>query len=378
MGNITGGNLITAAAVSAASVSASGNITGGNVNTNTLVGTSTTIKSTGALNLEPTGNVVVNSTYINGVTNPVQNQDVATKIYVDNLVTTAIAYHEAVTAATTTTLAATTGGTISYTQPNGAGNGVGALLTTTGSFDLIDTANVQTVGTRILVKNEGNAVFNGVYTWSNATNIVRSTDADTYGVGNAVALGLNDYFFVSSGSVNAGSAWVVDSPNGTITFGTTNIAFAQFSSSQTYTANTSAGLSLTGTVFSAKVDGTTTAFDGGGNISVKASANLTTPNIGAATGTSLSVTANISGNYFIGNGSLLTGIAGGGGGASIANGTSNVNINTSDGNISFSVNGTANVVVVDNLGLNFLDTTTQDTGMNLGRVTTTAQWWNLP
>ena len=402
-GNITGGNLITAAAVSAASVSASGNITSGNLN---AAGLSLSSNVVSALNLSSSltaattvsavgnitgGNLITaaavsaasvsasgNITGGNGVTNPVQNQDVATKIYVDNAVSTAISYHEAVAAATTTTLAATTGGTISYTQPNGAGNGVGALLTTTGSFDLIDTANVQTVGTRILVKNEGNAVFNGVYTWSNATNIVRSTDADTYGVGNAVALGLNDYFFVSSGSVNAGSAWVVDSPNGTITFGTTNIAFAQFSSSQTYTANTSAGLSLTGTVFSAKVDGTTTAFDGGGNISVKASANLTTPNIGAATGTSLSVTANISGNYFIGNGSLLTGIAGGGGGASIANGTSNVNINTSDGNISFSVNGTANVVVVDNLGLNFLDTTTQDTGMNLGRVTTTAQWWNLP
>jgi hypothetical protein len=55
-----------------------------------------------------------------------------------------------------------------------------------------------------------------------------------------------------------------------------------------------------------------------------------------------------------------------------------VNINTSGGNIAFSVGGTANVVTVDNLGFNFADTTTQDTGMNLGRVTTTAQWWNLP
>jgi hypothetical protein len=86
----------------------------------------------------------------------------------------------------------------------------------------------------------------------------------------------------------------------------------------------------------------------------------------------VSATGNVTGSYFIGNGSALTGIA------SIANGTSNVNINTSDGNIAFSVNGTANVVTLDSAGLNFLDTTTQDTGMNLGRVTTTAQWWNLP
>jgi hypothetical protein len=50
-------------------------------------------------------------------------------------------------------------------------------------------------------------------------------------------------------------------------------------------------LILVGQTFSAKVDNNTTAFDGTGNIIVKAGANLTTPNIGAATGTSLSVQA---------------------------------------------------------------------------------------
>jgi PKD repeat protein len=94
---------------------------------------------------------------------------------------------------------------------------------------------------------------------------------------------------------------VVSAPAGTITFGTSNITFSEFSSSQTYTANTNAGLSLTGTVFSAKVDNDTTAFDGAGNIMVKAGANLTTPNIGAATGTSISLTGNVTG------GNVLTG-----------------------------------------------------------------------
>jgi hypothetical protein len=176
-----------------------------------------------------------------------------------------------------------------------------------------------------LVKNEANAVFNGVYTWSNATVITRSTDADEYGPNSSEQLSINDYFFVQSGNINEGSAWVVDAPTGTITFGTSNIAFAQFSQSQVYEANTSAGLDLAGTTFSAKVDNNTTAFDLGGNISVKAGANLTTPNIGAATGTSLSATGtvtggnvltggvisatgNITGNYFIGNGSQLTGV----------------------------------------------------------------------
>jgi hypothetical protein len=329
-GNITGGNIATAGAVSA-----TGNVTGGNVNTST-------VWSNSDLNLQPVGNVSLGNRYVTGVRYPSADQDAASKIYVDNLVSTAISYHEAVYVATTTTLVATTGGTITYNQPGGAGNGIGATLTTTGSFNLIDTGNVQTAGTRILVKNEANATHNGVYVWSNATVITRASDADTAGVGNAFALGLNDYFFVTNGNVNLGSAWIVDAPTSAIVFGTSNIEFAQFSQSQVYSANTSAGLSLTGTVFSAKVDNNTTAFDLGGNIIVKASANLTTPNIGAATGTSLSVTGNveggnivtvgyvtatgnvtggnivtagnitatgnIAGNYFIGNGSQLTGV----------------------------------------------------------------------
>ena len=310
--------------ITGSSVSVTGNVTGGNLVSATVTNPTTMTVSTNAgnINLEPTGNIVVNNTYINGVTNPVQNQDVATKIYVDNAVTTAISYHEAVVAATNTTLATATGGTITYAQPNGVANGVGATLTTTGTFNLIDTANVQTVGARILVKDQANAVQNGVYVWSNATVITRSSDTDTYAPASANALSINDYFFVSSGNVNAGSAWVVDAPSGTITFGTSNITFAQFSSSQTYTANTAAGLSLIGTVFSAKVDNNTTAFDGQGNISVKAGANLTTPNIGAATGTSLSVTGTVTAASTVGG--VITGtsasVTGGVTAASVAGG----------------------------------------------------------
>jgi hypothetical protein len=289
--NITGGNLLTGGLISA-----TGNITGGNLNISGNIVDSdalTITTASGDITLNAAGNINAGTNYINNVVNPVQDQDAATKIYVDNLVSTAISYHDAVVAATTSGLAAATGGTITYAQPNGVSNGIGATLTTTGSFDLIDTANVQTANTRILVKDEANAAHNGVYVWSNATVITRSSDTNTYGAGNVDALGINDYFFVQSGNVNKGSAFVVDAPSGTITFGTSNIQFAQFSSSQTYTANSAAGIVLNGTVFSAKVDNNTTAFDVGGNIIVKAGANLTTPNIGAATGTSLSTTGNV-------------------------------------------------------------------------------------
>jgi len=299
-GNVTGGNLLTAGLISA-----TGNIQGGNVNTNQIRNASGNLTigvTSGNLLLQPSGNIVLSAnTYINNLAYPAQDGDAATKQYVDNLATTGISYHQPVTAATTTTLAITTGGTITYTQPNGSANGIGALLTTTGSFNLIDTANVQTVGTRILVKNEGNAVFNGVYTWANATNIVRSTDADQYGADSAEAFSINDYFYTTGGNVNAGTAFIVSAPAGTITFGTSDITFSTFSTSQVYSANTAAGISLIGTVINAKVDQDTTAFDGSGNIIVKAGANLTTPNIGAATGTSISLTGNAT------SGNVLTG-----------------------------------------------------------------------
>ena len=312
---ITGGNLATAGTVSAGGnvtganiltgglISATGNITGGNVNTAQIYNASalTINTGTGNLNLYPAGNIVLANTFINGVAYPVQDQDAATKIYVDNLVSTTISYHEAVVAATYTTLDTETGGTVSYNQPNGVGNGQGAYLQTTGTFTTIDTANIATVGTRILVKNEANATWNGIYVYSNATAIVRSTSEDTPGTGNAFAFGLNDYFFTTGGNINKGSAWIVDAPTTPVVFGTSNISFALFSQTQVYSANTAAGISLTGTVFSAKVDNNTTAFDGGGNIIVKAGANLTTPNIGAATGTSLSTTGTITG------GNLATG-----------------------------------------------------------------------
>jgi hypothetical protein len=311
--NISGGNVLSTY------LSASGNVDGSNVNVGTtlytpsIVGnTAITITTTANanINLQPngTGNIVLSNTVINGLAEPQQNQDAATKYYVDNLVTTGFAFHAPVFATTNTDLATATGGSITYAQPNGAANGIGATLTTTGSFNLIDTANIQTVGTRVLVKNEGNAVYNGVYTWSNATVIVRSTDTDQYGPDSTEDLSLNDYFFTQSGNVNAGAAFVVSAPPGTITFGTSNIEFSQFSSTQVYSANTNAGLNLVGTTFSAKVDNDTTAFDVGGNIIVKASANLVTPNIGNATGQTLSVTGTVTaGNVDAGSGFISTG-----------------------------------------------------------------------
>jgi fibronectin-binding autotransporter adhesin len=227
--------------------------------------------------------------------------------------------------------------------------GVGATLTNAGANATLVIDGVTTTnGMRVLIYSQANSVQNGVYDVTEAGNattawqLTRSSDADKYIPDSSVGLDEGSYFYVQAGDSGAGESYVQTAPTGVFIIGYDGITFTQFSASQVYTANTSAGLSLTGTVFSAKVDNNTTAFDGGGNIIVKAGANLTTPNIGDATGTTLnltgniqsgnvlanaaviatgnvsggnintggliSATGNITGNYIIGNGSQLTGV----------------------------------------------------------------------
>lgn len=164
-------------------------------------------------------NLSMNTRKITDLSDPVQNQDAATKNYVD-LVAQGLHVHNSCNVATTGTLASATGGTVSYN--NGiAANGFGATLTTTGTYTTIDGANVQVAGTRILVKNEANAVWNGIYTYTSNTVITRATDFDS----DAEALG-GDFVFVTSGNSQADTGWVQTTDNPVI--GTSNIVWSQF------------------------------------------------------------------------------------------------------------------------------------------------------
>ena len=332
-GTITGGNLATAG-----TISSTGNITGGNISAG--IGT---FSGAGSFS----GNVNMNSQYINNVTNPVQNQDVATKSYVDTMSSTGIAYHSPVAVATTGTLATATGGTVTY---NNGTAGVGATLTTTGTFLLIDGANVQTIGTRILVKNEANAAWNGVYTYANTTAIVRSTDTDEYGPDSTTQLSINDYFFTSGGVTNEGTAFIVSAPTGTITFGTSNITFSTFSTSQVYDAGT--GLTLTGTSFSVNASQTQITSVGTlGSLAVTANVaggNLTTAGAVSATGA-------VTGSQFNGSGAGLTSIPGANVTGTVASATTAGTVTTAaQGNItsvgtltSLAVSGTITAATVN-------------------------------
>ena len=181
---------------------------------------------------------------------PTSALQLATKQYVDGLVSTGLAYHQPVQAATTQSLAAQTGGTVTYN--NGSG-GVGATITLSVALTTLDGYTLANTN-RILIKDEVNQAYNGVYTWATGgTVLTRSTDTNSYGPGTS-QLSEGDYFFVQNGTVNKGNAYVC-STVGTITFGTTAITFSQFSTSQIYTAGT--GLTLTSTVFSITNTGVT-------------------------------------------------------------------------------------------------------------------------
>jgi hypothetical protein len=103
--------------------------------------------------------------------------------------------------------------------------------------DTVDGVTLAT-GDRVLVKDQSTGSENGIYVVQASGAAVRATDADTSA---EVTAGM--FTFVSEGTVNADSGWVLTT-NDTITLGTTALAFAQFSGAGQVTAGD--GLTKTG------------------------------------------------------------------------------------------------------------------------------------
>ena len=312
--NVNGGNLISAALVQGVTVSASGNVIGGNVNTNTLTGTGVTIGSSGNINLSTTGNIVLSTqTYINNLSTPFQPTDAATKQYVDD-VAQGLHTHDSCNAATTGTLATISGGTVTY--DNGT-SGVGATLTTTGTYTTIDGVTLSN-GMRILVKNEVDPAHNGIYDRTSATVLTRSTDFDT-----TAEMAGGDFTFITAGTLYDNTGWVMTDVVTTV--GTTPVNWVQFSGAGTYTAGT--GLTLTGTAFSVNASQTqVTAVGTLGSLAV--TANITGGNI--LTGGFVSATGNITGgNLTVSTGTITVGNVVNANGNGVGNiGSSSVYFNT--------------------------------------------------
>jgi hypothetical protein len=178
---------------------------------------------------------MTSNTIINLAT-PVNSTDAATKQYVDD-VAQGLHTHDSCNAATQTTLASISGGTVTY---NNGTAGVGATLTTTGTYTTIDGVTLSN-GMRILVKNEATAANNGIYVRTSATVLTRADDFDT-----PAEMAGGDFTFVVAGTLYDNTGWVM--PDAVTTVGTTAVVWVQFSGAGTYTAGT--GLTLTGSQFS--------------------------------------------------------------------------------------------------------------------------------
>ena len=178
-------------------------------------------------------------------TTPTSGTDIANKTYVDNLVAAGTHFHEPVRVESPIDLNAT--------YNNGTA-GVGATLTNAGTqVALVIDGVTMVVADRVLIYEQTDQTENGVYVvtdvGSGATNwiLTRASDADTYVVDSPNGLSEGSTFFVREGTTGAGETYTCNT-TGVITFGTTNITFAQISSAQIYSAGT--GLALSGTTFS--------------------------------------------------------------------------------------------------------------------------------
>jgi hypothetical protein len=131
---------------------------------------------------------------------------------------------------------AATTSNLSAVYSNGS-SGVGATLTNNSTQAALSVdGQTMTSAERVLVKDQSTAAQNGIYTvttvGSISTNwvLTRATDFDT-----ATEITSGAFTFVETGSSYADSGWVMTT-DGTVTVGTTSLAWAQFSGAGQITA----------------------------------------------------------------------------------------------------------------------------------------------
>jgi hypothetical protein len=161
-----------------------------------------------------TASVDLNNQKIINLTDPANPQDAANKRYVDAAVV-GIDWKPSVRAATTAAI----------TLATGLENG-----------DTLDGVTLAT-GNRVLVKDQADATENGIYVVAVSGAPTRSTDADT-----AAEITASFAVFVEEGTANADSGWTLTN-NGSVTIGTTQLTFTQFTGLGQITAG--AGLTKT-------------------------------------------------------------------------------------------------------------------------------------
>ena len=198
------------------------------------------ITSVGTLNgltIATSQNIDVNFNVIDNLADPTDAAHAATKSYVDSI-SQGLSVKLTSKAATTANLSAT--------YDNGA-DGVGATLTSSATEALVIDDVTLVSGERVVVKNQTNGFENGIYSLttvgdgSTAWVLTRATDCDD-------ASKISSAFtFVSAGTQYENIGFTMNT-SGTISVGTTNLVFTEFSAAGQVTAGT--GLSKSGTTLS--------------------------------------------------------------------------------------------------------------------------------
>jgi hypothetical protein len=206
---------------------------------------------------------------------PTTDLQAATKGYVDS-VATGLSVNEPVVAATV--------GNLAGTYANGTA-GLGATLTkaSNGAIGTIDSATV-TVGDRILLRAQTDPIENGIYTITAVGSglapwvVTRATDADN---DPSAELTGGSFCLVTGGATYANAGFVVTNV-GTVTIGTDDISYEQFSAAQNITAGT--GITKTGSEIA--IDAAVVATLDGSTFTGTTVLPVTT-SIGAVTGTEI-------------------------------------------------------------------------------------------
>jgi len=259
---------------------------------------------------------------------PTSDLHAATKLYVDG-VSAGINFHKAVKIATVNNWSAV--------YANGT-NGFGATLTASVNQSINPADGVTlSVGDRILVKSQTDAKQNGIYDVTNIGGasskwvLTRSADADNNPSGEVSG---GDFTFVTEGSTNANTGFILSSPSGAAILGTDNINYTQFNAAQAIVAGT--GLAKSGGTISIDTNTTVDKTTAQTLTNKAVTGTFTGPLTGNAdTATKLATARNINGVAFDGSQAITV----------KASTTNALTIGTGLSGTSFDGSGTATIAI---------------------------------